>query len=332
MLVTRADPSVLRACVMAALAVVAVSAGRVAPAVRVLAVTVTVLLLVDPMLVHALGFRLSVAATAGLVLLTAPIEARLPGPRWLRLPLAVTVAAQLATAPLLVGLNGGLSPTAVPANLLAVPAAGAVMVLGVTVGPVAGLLAEPLAVVVQTPSRALVGWIDLVARVASEVPCATLGPVRLALLVVVVAAWAAARSRLDRRRGRLASAAASLAVLALCWPSPLPAGAVDPAEGVSLVVGACRGVVVHLSGGADEADTLAALHRAGVRRIDVLVVDAGRGGRRTAATVGEQWPVRRRIEADADASASVMVGGVDASVQGERVTIELSRPTCRLTP
>jgi hypothetical protein len=91
-------------------------------------------------------------------------------------------------------------------------------------------------------------------------------------------------------------------------------------------------VVVHLAGGADEADTLAALHRVGVRRIDVLVVDAGRGGRRTAATVGEQWPVRRRIEAGADVSASVMVGGVHASVQGERVTIELSRPACRLTP
>ena len=52
---------------MAGLAVLAVSAGRVAPALRVLAVTVTLLLLVDPMLVHALGFRLSVAATAGLV-------------------------------------------------------------------------------------------------------------------------------------------------------------------------------------------------------------------------------------------------------------------------
>ncbi len=331
-LVTRADPSVLRASVMAALAVVAVATGRVAPAVRVLAATVTVLLLVDPLLVHALGFRLSVAATAGLVLLTGPIESRLPAPSWVRLPLAVTLAAQVATAPLLLGLNGGLSPAAVPANLLAVPAAGMVMMLGVSVGMVAGLVTEPIAVVLQVPSRLLVGWIDVVARVATGVPCATLGPLRLVLLIVVAATWAAVRSRVDRRPARAASAVAVVLGLALCWPPPLSDGVLDPVDGVTLAVGACRGVLVHLSGAADEADTLAALHRAGVRRIDVLVVGAGRGGRRSAAAVGEQWPVRRRVEAEDGASAGVTVGGVMASVQGDAVTIELSRAACRLAP
>lgn len=65
-LITRAEPSVLRAALMAVLALTAMSLGRATSGVRVLAITVSTLLLADPMLVHSVGFRLSVAATAGL--------------------------------------------------------------------------------------------------------------------------------------------------------------------------------------------------------------------------------------------------------------------------
>ncbi len=79
-LVTRAEPSVLRAATMAVIALVAASSGRPLDGLRALAVTVLVLVLVDPMLVHSVGFRLSVAATVGLTLAAAPIANGLPGP------------------------------------------------------------------------------------------------------------------------------------------------------------------------------------------------------------------------------------------------------------
>ncbi|MFN7151666.1 MAG: ComEC/Rec2 family competence protein, partial [Microthrixaceae bacterium] len=233
-LVTRADPSVLRASVMAGVAVLALANGRVAPSLRVLAVTVALLMLADPLMVHSLGFQLSVAATAGLVLLTRPIERTLPGPDWLTLPIAVTLAAQLATAPLMLALNGDLPAGATVANLLAGPAAGAIMVTGVTAGSLAGLVDERLASLVLLPTRWAVAWVDGVATVVSRSPLGPLRPPQLAALAAATAIlWALRRSRRRERHLHPAaavpaamSAAMGLAAVAFCiaaavamWPT-----------------------------------------------------------------------------------------------------------------
>ncbi|MFP5377318.1 MAG: ComEC/Rec2 family competence protein, partial [Acidimicrobiia bacterium] len=135
----RWEPSVLRATAMAALALLAATLGVEASALRLVCLAVAGLVLVDPMLVHRLGFRLSVAAVVGLALWARPLAAVLPGPAPLRHAVAATVAAQAATAPLLLTL-GGLPPASVPANALAVPAAGPIMVWGLTGGVAAGVL------------------------------------------------------------------------------------------------------------------------------------------------------------------------------------------------
>src|SRR5690606_11834078 len=70
--VTRFEPSVLRATAMAGVAAVATALGRPVGAVRVLALAVTGLVLVDPLLVTSLGFRLSAAAALGIVVLARP--------------------------------------------------------------------------------------------------------------------------------------------------------------------------------------------------------------------------------------------------------------------
>ena len=62
---TRWEPSVLRACAMAATAVLASHLGRPARGVRVLALAVTVLLLADPFLLRSVGFLLSCGASVG---------------------------------------------------------------------------------------------------------------------------------------------------------------------------------------------------------------------------------------------------------------------------
>src|SRR5215218_5251042 len=92
-ILTRWEPSVLRAEAMAAVAMAGFLLGRPVPAVRALALAVTGLVLVDPMLVGVTGFQLSAGASAGLAVLARPLASRLPGPRLLREPLAVTLAA-----------------------------------------------------------------------------------------------------------------------------------------------------------------------------------------------------------------------------------------------
>ena len=63
--ITRFEPSILRAGVMAGLSATAFMTGRERTPVRILALAVTGLLLVDPLLVWSVGFWLSVGATAG---------------------------------------------------------------------------------------------------------------------------------------------------------------------------------------------------------------------------------------------------------------------------
>ena len=59
-IVTRGEPSVLRAAVMAAIALSSVAAGRLASGLRVLSMTIIALVITDPLLVHSIGFQLSI--------------------------------------------------------------------------------------------------------------------------------------------------------------------------------------------------------------------------------------------------------------------------------
>ena len=162
--VTRAEPSVLRACAMAAVAATAAWLGRPMRARRLVAFGVLALLLVDPLLVHSLGFSMSVAASLGIVWLAPPLHRWLPGPSWLRLAAAVTISAQVAVAPLSIPVFGPMPWVSLPANLLAEPMAAFVMMWGCTVGIVAGVVGGTPAVVLQTPVQVALWWVMTVAH------------------------------------------------------------------------------------------------------------------------------------------------------------------------
>lgn len=199
---TRWEPSVLRACVMAAIAVLALHVGRPVDTVRLLGLAVTGLLLVDPFLVHSVGFLLSVGASLGIALLAGPIAARLRGPRWLRDSVATTAAAQVGVAPVLLPVFGAIPLVAVPANLLAVPLAGPLTIWGLAAGVAAGVLHHPapaVAALLQWPTRVLADAVLGVADAAARVPIAV-GPGTVGLGLVVLAVVIAARRRMLRRR------------------------------------------------------------------------------------------------------------------------------------
>ena len=196
-LITRAEPSVLRAGVMAVLALTAAATGRPTPALRVVALTVCLLLVGDPMLVHSVGFRLSVAATSSLVMFSSPLARRLPGPDVLTRPLAVTLAAQLGAVPVMAATFGPASVLTIVANLLAEPAAGLVMTLGMTTGLLSGLVREEVAWVLQSPVRLAVWWIDVVADRVSALGAPPVGLLGWGALAAgaISCVWTFRRSR-----------------------------------------------------------------------------------------------------------------------------------------
>ncbi|MFB2555114.1 ComEC/Rec2 family competence protein [Herbiconiux liangxiaofengii] len=184
------EPSVLRAATMAVIVLVALAAGRPGAGLPPLALSVVVLLALDPALGRSAGFALSVLATAGLLVLTRPlaaVAARIM-PRPLALALTVPVAAQLACQPVLFLLAPQLTPYTLPANLLAEPAAALVSVLGLIVciaAVVAPGLAAWLAWLPWLPSA----WIAAVARFFAAAPVAAI-PVPDGVAAAVVAAVA----------------------------------------------------------------------------------------------------------------------------------------------
>jgi competence protein ComEC len=205
---TRWEPSVLRACAMAATAVVAAHLGRPARGVRVLALAATVLLLADPFLLHSIGFLLSCGASLGITVLAAPFSGRLRGPAWLRESVATTIAAQIGVAPVLLGVFGSIPLVTAPANLLAVPLAGPLTTWGLTGGVAAGIVrpsAPTLTVVLQLPTRVLAQALLGLADLAGSVP-ASVGAIELAvggagtLVLVVTVAVRRRHRRMLRER------------------------------------------------------------------------------------------------------------------------------------
>jgi competence protein ComEC len=198
---TRWEPSVLRAITMASIGLIGAFLGRPAVGLRVLVLAATALLLADPFLLHSVGFGLSCGASLGIAVLARPIAARLRGPRWARETLAVTAAAQIGVAPVLIPVFGSMPLVALPANLIAVPLAAPLTIWGLAAGVVSGLLghsAPQLAALVQLPTVGLLHAIISVAHVGSRAPLAVDG--RAVWAIVAVAALAAAVASASRVR------------------------------------------------------------------------------------------------------------------------------------
>jgi competence protein ComEC len=203
---TRWEPSVLRAIAMAVIALLAGYLGRPTTGTRVLVLASIALLLVDPFLLHQVGFLLSCGACVGIALLARPIADRLRGPQWMREVLGVTAAAQVGVAPVLIPVFGSVPLVALPANLVAVPLAAPLTMWGLVAG-VAGGVTRPISPaiprVLELPTVGLLHALMAVADVASRVPVSIDGRGALGLLALGALVAAAHRSRRLRADARI---------------------------------------------------------------------------------------------------------------------------------
>ena len=255
-MVTRFEPSVQRAGVMAALSCGALSVGRPQGTLRILAVTVCVLLIFDPLLAWSVGFGLSVGACAGLAIVTPRLVPFLRGPKFLREPLATTIGAQVGASVVMVPIFGGLPVVSVLANLLALPAAEPIMSWGIAVGLPAGFAGRFIgdwpARLAHVPTQLCLNWVRFVARTCAQIPLGTISMMHVGFAAMLATAW-----RLRVRR----SARVMICVLGLLVPASIDWFTAPRSSGAGIAV-------------ADAATGLGADGRV-VRRLDVLVVDHG---------------------------------------------------------
>lgn len=284
------EPSVVRAGAMAALAMLGVALGRAGHGFSLLCLAVAVLVVADPWLSTSLGFALSAAATGSLLLFARPLARGLGlrMPRALALALSVPLAAQLACGPLLVLVAPSVPLYGVVANLLAAPAAAPATVVGLLAclaAPVP-VLASGLAAIAWAPGAWIAGTaVTFAALPVGQLPwleglpgLAVLAAVGVAVGVLIAVSGRARRMRIGAGvivavTIGVAAGAAALEGVAGRWTIP-PAWSViacDVGQGDALLLRSA-GAVALVDTGPDPTALGACLAKAGVDRIDLLVL------------------------------------------------------------
>jgi competence protein ComEC len=301
--------SVVRAGVMAAASLAALVAGRPASGVYALLLAAAVTLGLNPRAAGDPGWQLSFAAVAGMLALGPSIARVLrAAPRALADALGATVAATLATSPLLAHSFGAVSVAALPANVIAFPAVAPIMWIGMgqaalaqadALGAGAGAIAAALERVGGVVAGFGLRWVVAVARRFADPGWAQsalhLGwPGVAASYVALAAAFVAIgrgpirlmrRRALDRavawsRATRHAAAAVVLALTAtgaaLAWPPPrapsrLTVDYLDVGQGDATLIRDPYGAAVLFDGGPPEGRVDRVLRRLGVRRLSAVV-------------------------------------------------------------
>lgn len=322
--VTRFEPSVIRASVMTAVAAVGALVGSEVSSKRVLGLAIVALIIVDPLIVHRVAFQLSVAASAGILFWSGRVARSIPGPRWLAEAVAITSTAQLAVAPLLLWRFDGLPVASLPANVLAGPVAGPIMMWGLTAGLLAGLVPAWFGTVIHLPTQLGLWWIDRIGAAAVALSLGQLGAAHIALLFVAGSVGLRQHLRI-RRVAAIAAIGAVLAQPALALlMAPTSSQAIDRHstiwrdESVTLV---------ELGPASRPQDVLATVRTANVDTIDVLVVKKSSFG---AASLVAWLKTRHDIDQIWAPDQKMGVGeirpppGADILVDGFRLSIDVT--------
>jgi competence protein ComEC len=303
-----AGASLQRAGVMGAAGLVALAAGRPASRWYALELAAVVTLMLNPRVAGDAGWQLSFAAVAGILLLARPLQQALRGiPRMLAEGAAVTLAATLATAPLIAHDFGSISLAGVVANVVALPLVAAIMWAGMLQCALAQL---PHALGLAPAAIGLIGMLDGVllgllravvrtfapgASANVVLPLGSRGAVALAYGLIGTAAVVIRRAtrRVEPRanstaaawrrlpsRSRAAAVAVAGALIAGGWryatdppapPGRLTVSFLDVGQGDATLIQDGSGAAALFDGGPPEARVYRLLRDAGVNHLDLMV-------------------------------------------------------------
>ena len=226
-LVGGANPPAVRAGLVFAVFLVARLIERPIRGAQAAGLSAMLLFLAAPREVYSIGCVLTFSAVTGIALFSAPIRARLPRrPEWLFAGLATALAAEAATAPVLLWRFNLLAAGAWLTAPLSIPLSGALIGLGAVLLALfsLGVPAAPLAALFAAGCRLLEWSAERAAGLAVLRPTPSIAAM-LGVGALLLCAGIGAR------RLRVPAAAAAAALFLFCALRPGPAG---PARGFSV--------------------------------------------------------------------------------------------------
>ena len=214
------QPSVMRAVLMAAIALLIRESGQHSRPVGVLLLTLSVVLLLCPAWARSIGFQLSAAATAGLILTAPRLERAVQGClpdrcQGLAAALSIPVAALLWTLPLQLLHFGAMPLYALPANLLVAPLLAPLTLLAMLSAVLVLVVPSSALPALLWPVHQLAGLVMAIATWISHWPGAQLLTGRpqawvVALLVLGLLPWLLGAAPCRRRLSLIPMATALL--------------------------------------------------------------------------------------------------------------------------
>lgn len=282
---TGSRPSVLRASIMVLVGGGAWFLNRDRHLISSLSVAALVLLIYDPFSLFDVGFQLSFTVVLALILITPILSSKIILPGRLGSLLAVSVAAQLGAAPILIYYFQQLPIIATVANLAVVPAVAPVLILGL-VGGLVGMFSKVLALPVYLLARPLIFYIISATSALGSLPGAALflKPPHPGLIVgyyLVLVGGMMGLRKWDFQvnfRGLLIIFL-TVAVLVVWWqvgcgraPDQLTVTFLNVGQGDAALVRTPDGANMLIDGGGDAQTVKQALARRGINRLDLLVL------------------------------------------------------------
>ena len=173
--ITGNSPSMSRAGLVSGLSLLAWYYGRKFHPIILLLIAIAITLLINPSYAWGdLGWQLSFAAFAGVIILAPLLQRYLFGekkPGTIRQILIETVSAQIATFPILIASFGQLSNVAIISNLLILPLVPVAMLLTFIAG-IFNLTLPSIAIYIAMPAQWMLGYMINVAEYLASLPWA----------------------------------------------------------------------------------------------------------------------------------------------------------------
>ena len=167
-------PPVIRSAAMGIITYAALASNRQNFSHYILALTAVIMLLISPGLLFDISFQLSFAATAGLLYIALPLQKKLLFlPAYIRLPLALTLGAQLFCLPLLAWYFNTISLSCLFSNIIAVPIVEAIIMLAL-VGIIINLFWSFPAAIIFVGCSLLLGLVHEITALLSLLPASSI--------------------------------------------------------------------------------------------------------------------------------------------------------------